>query len=84
MSPIRFCVDLWMSARRPNVLRRCLVVAAVVGTILTAVNLGDVIWRGAIDLPVVLKIGANYVIPFVVSNVGAMTSLPPPDRANLT
>jgi hypothetical protein len=73
---VRFCVDLWASARRPAVLRRCLIIAAVVGTILTAVNLGGVIWRGAVDLPVVLKIGANYVVPFVVSNLGAMTSPP--------
>jgi hypothetical protein len=72
----RFCADLWRSARRPAVLRRCLIISVVVGTVLTTVNLGDVIWRGAIDLPVVLKIGANYLVPFIVSNLGAMTPLP--------
>ncbi|MGE3601664.1 MAG: hypothetical protein AB7N70_39690 [Dehalococcoidia bacterium] len=77
VTPVRFCVDLWCSARRPAVLRRCLIVAAVVGTVLTAVNLGDVIWQGAVDLRVALKIVANFLVPFVVSNLGAMTSLPP-------
>jgi hypothetical protein len=62
------------------VYRRCVVIAAVVGTLLTAVNLGGVIWRGAVDLPVLLKIGANFLVPFIVSNVGAMTTLPPSDR----
>jgi hypothetical protein len=55
---------------------RCLAIAAVVGSVLTAVDLGGVIWRGALDLPVVLEIGANFLVPFIVSNLGAMTTLP--------
>lgn len=77
MKPILFCVDLVASARRPPILRRCLTIALVVGATLTAINLGDVIWRGAVDLRVAVKVAANFIVPFVVSNLGAMTSFPP-------
>ena len=71
---MRFFVDLWHSARRPRVLRRTAVIALSVGTILTTVNLGDAIVAGAIDSHVRLKIVMNYVVPFVVSNLGAMSA----------
>jgi hypothetical protein len=73
---IHFLSDLWRSARRPRVLRRCLVIAAVVGTVLTTINLGDLILRGPLDVRLAMKIGANFVVPFIVSNLGAMASLP--------
>jgi hypothetical protein len=69
--------DLWRSACRPAIFRRCGLVAVVVGTALSLLNQGDVIFTGRFDGVVVLRIVGNFVIPFVVSNVGAMTSLPP-------
>lgn len=74
---ITFCLDLWHSARRPAILRRCAAIAAVVGTLLTLVNQGDVILAGRGDASLPLRIVANYLIPFTVSNLGAMSSLPP-------
>jgi hypothetical protein len=71
---MRFFADLSRSVRRPHVLRRTVVIALTVGTILTAVNLGDVIAAGSFDAQVRLKIAMNYVVPFVVSNLGAMSS----------
>jgi hypothetical protein len=44
------------------------------------VNQGDAILAGRFDRVVVLRIIANYLIPFVVSNLGAMTPLPPRPR----
>ena len=76
----RFARDLWESARRPPVFRRCLQIAVTVGTLLSLVNQGDLLVRGEVDLVAALRIAANYMIPFVVSNLGAMTSLPPRPR----
>ncbi len=74
---IDFCLDLWRSGRRPAIFRRCVTIAAIVGTILTAVNQGDVIVGGRFDPVLWWKIPANYLVPFVVSNLGSMSSLPP-------
>jgi hypothetical protein len=72
-----FVSDAWRSACRPAVFRRCLVIALGVGTLLSLVNQGDDIVAGHIDRVVLLRMLANYVIPFVVSNLGAMASRPP-------
>ena len=69
--------DLWQSACRPVVFRRCGVIALVVGTLLSLHNQGDVIVAGRFDGVVTLRVIGNYLIPFVVSNLGAMTSAPP-------
>lgn len=55
-------------------LRRTAIIALSVGTILTTINLGDAIVAGAVDGHVRLKIAMNYVVPFIVSNLGAMSS----------
>ncbi len=73
---VRFFSDLWRSACRPAVFRRCGAVAVAVGTVLSLINQGDLIVAGRFDRVLVLRIIGNYVIPFVVSNLGAMTSLP--------
>ena len=72
--------DLWRSAGRPAVFRRCSVVALVVGTLLSLLNQGDLILAGAFDRVVALRILGNYLIPFIVGNLGAMTSLPARQR----
>src|SRR5262249_17497028 len=72
----RFTCDLWRSACRPHVLRRCLGVALGVGTLLSLLNQGDAIAAGRFDAVVLLRIVGNYLIPFIVSNLGAMTTAP--------
>lgn len=70
---------------RPPHLRRTVMVALVVGTILTLVNQSDAIFAGAVSLAFAAKVAANYVIPFVVSNLGLLSGRPatavavPPD-----
>lgn len=69
----RFVRDLVRSARRRRVLWRCSIIAVAVGTLLTLVNQFDVLAGGSIEPPLIAKVVANYLIPFAVSNLGAMS-----------
>ncbi len=73
----RFVHDLVRSSRRRRVLLRCSIIAVTVGTVLTVVNQFDVLAAGRLDPPLIAKIVANYLIPFVVSNLGAMSGVDP-------
>jgi hypothetical protein len=57
---------------QPEHLRRTLAIALVVGTILTVINQGDVILRGEASAATVVKAVLNYLVPFVVSNLGLL------------
>ncbi len=48
----------------------CARVALVVGTILTIVNQGSVIVGGDATVATWLRVGVNYVVPFIVSSIG--------------
>jgi hypothetical protein len=56
----------------PN-LRRTTGIAIVVGAVLTAINQGDVIAAGDATAVTGVKIALNFVVPFIVSNVGLVT-----------
>ena len=62
------------SARRPAVLRRCLLIALAVGTVLSLVNQWDALAIDHVRTVTWLRIAANYLVPFVVSNLGALAS----------
>lgn len=64
---VSFCLQ------RPQ-LHRTLVVAAVVGVLLSVVNQLDAFIEGAATTATWFRVAANFVIPFVVTNVGALTS----------
>jgi hypothetical protein len=53
-------------------LKRTLLTALIVGTVLTLLNQADVLAAGHATLATYLKCAANYVVPFVVSNVGVL------------
>ena len=53
-------------------LRRTLTIAVVVGTILTAINQADVIARGDATSTTLVKAALNYLVPFIVSNLGLL------------
>lgn len=55
------------------ILRRSLIVALVVGTVLNAINQGPEIWRG--DDVVVWKLALTYCVPFCVASYGAWSAL---------
>lgn len=62
-------------------LRRTLSIALVVGTVLTAVNQLDLILQGEASSSVPFKIAANFVVPFVVSNLGLLSGRSRPESA---
>ncbi len=57
------------AALSPAMARRSLVLAVVVGTVLNAINQGDVLLAGGTVNW--LKVGLTYVVPFCVSTYGA-------------
>jgi hypothetical protein len=59
--------------RKPANLRRTVRIALVVGTILTLINQADVLLKGEATLLIAVKIPLNYVVPFIVSNLGVIS-----------
>jgi hypothetical protein len=57
---------------QPQHLRRTITIALVVGTILTAINQADVIARGDASSATLAKAALNYLVPFIVSNLGLL------------
>ncbi|MFQ5698154.1 MAG: nitrate/nitrite transporter NrtS [Myxococcota bacterium] len=66
----------WLAiAARPDVVRRGLCYAIVVGAILIGINHGDAILRGDVSPGRLLKMALTVVVPYLVStfsSVGAM------------
>jgi hypothetical protein len=55
-----------------GIVRRSLILAAIVGTILNIINQGDALFAGA---PLVAwKIALTYVVPYCVATYGAVTA----------
>jgi len=53
-------------------LKRCLVISAVVGTILVIINQGPGFFLAPPGNPVLLgRVGLNYLVPFTVASVSA-------------
>jgi len=59
-------------------------VAVVVGTVLTAVNQGAVLLDGKLGAASVLRIAANYVIPYAVSSYSALSAVRCPSNERCT
>lgn len=55
---------------RGATLRPCVPVALVVGSVLTAANEGRMIASGQLAWPALVRIGVNYLVPFLVSGHG--------------
>ncbi len=62
-------------ARRPDVVRRALRIAAIVGTLLIAINYGDRILAGRIETADVLKMLLTIFVPYGVSTVSSVAAL---------
>lgn len=58
-------------AYRPH-LRRTLLTALIVGTILFAINQLDVVLGGHADWSTWLKVSVTYCVPFAVANTGIL------------
>lgn len=57
-----------------HTVRSALPTAAVVGTVLSAVNQGAVVAGGDATIGTWLRIAFNYVVPFVVASVGYLSA----------
>jgi hypothetical protein len=53
-------------------LKRTVLTALIVGTVLTLLNQVDVVAVGHATSTTYLKCAANYLVPFVVSNLGLL------------
>jgi hypothetical protein len=56
----------------PAVYRRSLLTALLVGTLLTAINQGNLILRHGFTREFLLKMALTYCVPFCVSTSGAL------------
>lgn len=57
---------------RPMYLKRTLVTALAVGTVLFAINQLNVVLGGHATAVVWVKTGVTYLVPFTVSNIGVL------------
>ncbi len=55
-------------------LQRSLLIALVVGTILIAINQGDLLLRGRWNTALIWKVPLTYAVPFCVATWGALTN----------
>ena len=60
------------AVRFPPVLRRALALAAIIGSVLTLINQGDVLLAGKITPLVAMKIALTYTVPYLVSTYSAL------------
>jgi hypothetical protein len=69
----------WLAlATSPSVVRRALLMAAIVGALLITINHGDAILRGEVDRTRLLKMALTLLVPYCVStysSVGAMRAM---------
>ncbi len=62
-------------ATSPNVVRRALGYAIVVGAILIAINHADALARGEFDLIRGIKMGLTVLVPYTVSTLSSVQAL---------
>ncbi len=66
----------WLAiALRRDVIIRSLRIAAIVGTILVAINQGDAIVSGALTGQLMWKIPMTYLVPFLVSTYASVSTI---------
>ncbi len=62
-------------ATSPDVVRRALWYAVVVGAILIAINHGDALARGEFGATRLIKIGLTVLVPYAVSTLSSVQAL---------
>ncbi len=72
---MRYCTQ-------PHHLRRTARIALIVGLLLTLINQGAVIASADATFATWVRCGLNFVIPFVVSNLGLLSGRPSDDRSD--
>lgn len=72
------------AASERAILRRSVLTCLIVGALLTLINQGDALIRGAIDSTMVWKIGLTFVVPFVVATLSGAAAVRPHLRSGAT
>lgn len=67
--------DWFKCAMRRDVFLRGLKVAAVVGTVLVAINQGDLLLTGQLTGDAVWKIPLTYLVPYCVSTYASVAAI---------
>ena len=67
--------DWLKTALRRDIVIRGAKVGLVVGTILTAINQGDLILAGNLDATSLWKISLTYVVPYCVSTYAGVSAI---------
>jgi len=57
-----------------STLRRTLKIAAIVGTLLSLINQGSVLFAGDATIATWVRIAMNYAVPFCVSSIGFLSA----------
>jgi len=55
--------------------RRAVLYAMVVGAVLIAINHGDAVLRGEIDVARLLKMGLTVMVPYTVSTLSSVSAI---------
>ena len=53
-------------------MRRSLIIALIVGTILTVINQGNLIFQGDISVALAWKVPLTFAVPYCVATTGAI------------
>ena len=69
-------------ARDPSVVRLALKYAVVVGTVLIAINHGDAVWRGEVELQRVARMALTTMVPYIVSTLSSVGAMVQAELAN--
>ena len=66
----------WLAtARRPAIVRRSVRIAAIVGTLLVAINYADRWLAGTLVAIDFIKMGLTYLVPYCVSTFAAVAAI---------
>ena len=71
-SPLR-CIRC--ALLQPALIRRSLIIALIVGTILTAINQGNLIVQGDVSVALAWKIPLTFAVPYCVATTGAILNV---------
>jgi hypothetical protein len=72
----------WLKiAMRRDIVLRGLQVAALVGTVLVAINQGDLIVSGRLDASAAWKIPLTYLVPYCVATYGGVSAIRASDKS---
>lgn len=75
-SPREAIEGSWLAtARRPEIVRRSLRIASVVGTVLVAINYTDRLLADTLVAFDWVKMGVTYLVPYCVSTYAAVESV---------